>query len=252
MPESLTNHWSFYLCKVNDQLASIYLNLGLRSAVPIVSKPWLLWIWVYFNSPRPDGLSSNEEAPVLYKIEDALTRNLSASCGALLAGRITTSGRREFYFYGENQDGFRNAVTEAMNAFAAYRFDIKEERDPLWEQYLDVLFPNERQMETIKNRRVLDVLEEHGDVHSVPRLVRHWIYFSTEDTRSAFRDAALGSGFTIDAERLVDGSEPFGLIIAREEPVDQNGIDRTVTELTRMAQQFGGDYDGWETQVVNQ
>ena len=69
----MTDNWTPDLCKVNDKLASILVNLGLRDSVPITSKPWLLWVWVYFQSPRPDGLSDSEEAPILYEIEDALT-----------------------------------------------------------------------------------------------------------------------------------------------------------------------------------
>jgi hypothetical protein len=32
----------------------------------IVSKPWPLWTWVYFQSPRVDGLSDSNEAPTLF------------------------------------------------------------------------------------------------------------------------------------------------------------------------------------------
>jgi hypothetical protein len=83
------------------------VNLGLRNDVPILSTPWLLWVWVYFRSPRPDGLSDSKEAPEKFKIEDALTQQLSQNCGAVLSGRITTEGRREFYFYGETRTVLR-------------------------------------------------------------------------------------------------------------------------------------------------
>src|SRR5690242_12681105 len=104
MPEPYSANWSYYLCNVNSRLASIAVDLGLRSQVPVVSKPWLLWVWVYFNSPRPDGLSDNGEAPTLFEIEDSLNPRLSNTCNALFSGRITTQGRREFYFYAETHD----------------------------------------------------------------------------------------------------------------------------------------------------
>jgi uncharacterized protein (TIGR01619 family) len=248
----VADEWNFYLFNVNDTLASIYVNLGLRASIPIAAKPWLLWVWVYFNSPRPDGLSSSEEAPTLYAIEDALTDKLTSERAALLSGRITTAGRREFYYYGESKDGFRQAVAGAMRSFHGYRFDLGERRDPLWEQYLDVLYPTPEQMERIKNREVLDVLEKHGDVHSVPRIVRHWLYFPSEQLRAGFREVALQEGFTIDDESIVETTLPFGLTLAREEPVEQPEIDKTVAELVRKVQKFDGEYDGWETQVVTQ
>jgi hypothetical protein len=66
------DNWKPYLCNVSGKLASIFVNLGLRGDVPIAAKPWLLWTWVYFQTPRSDGLSDSKEAPTLNKIEDAL------------------------------------------------------------------------------------------------------------------------------------------------------------------------------------
>ena len=73
----MTDNWKPYLCNVNEKLASIFVDLGLRGEVPILSKPWLLWTWVPFQTPRADGLSDSKEAPTLYKIEDALELCLS-------------------------------------------------------------------------------------------------------------------------------------------------------------------------------
>jgi hypothetical protein len=91
-----------YFSNVNDQLASIFVNLGLLVGdAPIASKPWLLGVWVYLLSPRPDGLSASGEAPTLFMIEEALHALIGRNCHAIPCGRFTTEGRREFYFYGE-------------------------------------------------------------------------------------------------------------------------------------------------------
>ncbi len=119
----MTENWKPYPCNVNGKLASIFVDLGLREVVPIPSKPWLLWTWVYFKSPRADGLSDSKEAPTLYKIEDSLNVNLARASQAIPCGRITTEGRREFYFYGETKNGFRHAVEAALTGFEGYRFD---------------------------------------------------------------------------------------------------------------------------------
>lgn len=120
----MADNWKPYLCNVNGKPASILVNLGLRESVPISSRPWLLWVWVYFQSPRPDGLSDAKEVPTLYKIEDALAPSLASECRAILSGRITTEGRREFYFYGESKDGFRNAVRDALKGFNGYKLKL--------------------------------------------------------------------------------------------------------------------------------
>jgi uncharacterized protein (TIGR01619 family) len=248
----MTDNWKSYFCNVNDNLASIFVNLGLRDDVPILSKAWLLWVWVYFQSPRPDGLSDSTEAPRLFKIEDALDLSVAQVCRAIPCGRITTEGHREFYFYGETSDGFGEAVKSALATFEGYEFDMGDQKDPLWEQYLDVLYPSQEDLERIKNSDVLDVLTEKGDVLSAAREVQHWLYFRSQQSRAAFSEDAVKAGFRIASESDVKGDLPFGLSVVRTQSVEQEHIDATVIELVRLAQRFEGEYDGWETPIVTQ
>jgi uncharacterized protein (TIGR01619 family) len=249
----MADNWKFYFCKVNDSLASIFVNVALRCDVPIGSKPWLLWVWVYFQSPRPDGLSDGKEAPTLFKIEESLTAEISKQCGGIACGRITTEGRREFYFYGETKDALRDAVTTAMRGFHEYKFEMGEQEDSLWEQYLNVLYPSPQEFERIKNREVLDVLAEHGDVPGASRDVQHWMYFKTRNSRALFKEAVVREGYRIESESdLEDGELPFGISVIRNQSVEQDSIDTTVGELVKLTEQFDGEYDGWETQVVMQ
>ena len=246
------NNWKFYLCNVNNELASIFVDLGLREVVPIKTKPWLLWIWIYFESPRPDGLSSNQEAPTLYEIEDALFSSLSGACQAIPCGRITTDGRREFYYYGEKSEGFRDAVQEAMTSFKRYRFELGEQEDPRWEQYLNVLYPSPQALQRIANMDLLDVLAKRGDIHTVAREVQHWLYFRSRLSRASFRDMAFAAGYKIVSEKKSEAEAPFVISIARTQPIDQQSIDATVIELMEMSHPFDGEYDGWETPVITQ
>src|SRR5260221_7067759 len=136
----MADHWASYFCNVDDKQASIFLNLGLRSSVPDSTKPWLLWIWVYFKLPRPDGLSSSEEFETLVSIEKALEAQLKSKCGAILSGRITTDGHREFYFYAPSPGAFEEVVNGAMADFPTYEFDCGQKQDAHWNQFLDVLY----------------------------------------------------------------------------------------------------------------
>ncbi len=244
--------WKPYLCNVNNKPASILVDLELRKMAPIEAKPWLLWVWVYFQSPRSDGLSSANEAPILYEIEDALYPQVSSTCNALLCGRITTEGRREFYFYGETDVDFRRAVEIALSGFKKYKFDLGQKRDPSWEQYINVLYPWPEDLQKIANMDTLDVFAKQGDVHSVLRAVQHWLYFPSNQARNLFRSAALAAGFKIDSETTSKSELPFAISVVCVQPIDQISIDTTVLELMNLCQNFGGDYDGWEAPVITQ
>lgn len=248
----MTENWKPYLCKINDKLASIFVNLGLGGEAPIASKPWLLWTWVYFQAPRTDGLSDSKEAPTLYKIEDALSACLSHACRAVPCGRITTEGRREFYFYGETKEGFDQAVSTGMEGFDDYRFDIGSQKDSEWEQYFNVLYPSPEDLQRIANMDLLDVLVQKGDVLSVAREVQHWLYFRSESSRTEFRDAAVAIGYKIVAESSAKGDLPFAILVVRTQSIEKSTIDATVIELLHLAQRFGGEYDGWETLLITQ
>jgi len=249
---AMDDNWKTYLCNVNGKLASIVVNLGLRKAVPVASKPWLLWTWVYFQSPRTDGLSDNKEAPTLYKIEDALILCVSRACQAILCGRITTEGRREFYFHGETKSGFHHAVKAALTGFEGYRYDAGQQEDSPWEQYLNVLYPSSENLQRIANMDLLDVLVERGDVLTIAREVQHWMYFRSERSRTLFRHVAAAAGFGIVSESSSEGELPFCIVVARVQSIEQCSIDRTVIDLMNLSERFDGEYDGWETRIVTQ
>jgi hypothetical protein len=249
MPEG----WNFYFCKVNDVLASVALDLGLRKHAPDLSKPELLWIWVYFKSPRPDGLSSSSEFDSLVAIEKQLTESLEQKFHALLCGRITTDGRREFYYYSAHSNEFESVVADAMGHFPGYEFDCGTQTDPGWKQYLDVLYPSDEDRQRIENRSVIDVLEQKGDALKAPRDIFHWIYFRTKNDRDSFWDAIRPLEYRVQSQPdKPGGAFPFGLCIVRFQSVKQVDVDEAVIELFRRAKEFHGDYDGWETKVISQ
>ena len=249
----MSEGWNFYFCTVNDVLASVALDLSLRKQAPDLSKPELLWVWVYFKSPRPDGLSSSSEFDSLIAIEKQITQTLEQKFQAILSGRITTDGRREFYYYAGHSDEFESAVAEALGHFPGYKFDCGTKSDPGWNQYLNVLYPSDEDRQRIENRSVLEVLEREGDSLKTPRDISHWIYFRTKGDRDAFWDAIRPLEYRMQSQPdNPEGAFPFGLCIVRFQSLKQDAVDEAVIELFRRAREFHGDYDGWEAEVIAQ
>lgn len=184
------------------------------------------------------------------KIEDKLNEQMGSRFGAILSGRITTEGRREFYFYGEHNDGLEDCVSSALTAFNDYQFDCGSQEDATWNQYLTVLYPSEEELQKMKNRDVLDILEREGDIHTVVREVSHWVYFQTVAQRDGFLRDAIQMGYR-EGNYLSGSHElrPFGIIIHRDQAMTSDLIDEAVIELFRLAKHHGAEYDGWETSV---
>jgi regulator of RNase E activity RraB len=246
---STESDWDFYFGNVNGVLSSIMVDLAAKRCAPVAGKPWLLWTWVYMRSPRDDGLSSDEEAPTLYKIEDALT-GLLGNSGAKLVGRITGGERREFYFYSPRSEDMDAAVEKVRETFRDYRFESGTQHDPAWLQYRDVLYPSDIDMQRIQNRRVVNVLTKRGDDHSIPRPVDHALYFRSPEKRKAFAVAAVRAGFAVVSEgHETDEGGRYFLNVVRTETVTLDQVDRSVLELFELAKQYDADYDGWGCEV---
>jgi hypothetical protein len=249
----LSDEWDFYFARVNDAVSSIFVDLGLRPDAPNEKRPWLLWVWVEMRSPRPDGLSSSEEAPKLHAIEESLNSMIPPACGAQLVGRITGSNRREFYFYGEEPGELAAAVERTMKEFPDYRFQSGSKLEPEWEQYLELLYPSASNLQRMMNRRVLESLEKHGDVHEIPRKVDHWLEFPSPAARAAARSTLEAIEFAVEGEYESDepgAPLPHSLVVSRVDSVDMHTINGITLELARLADEHGGNYDGWESPVT--
>ena len=248
----MSDKWDFFFAKVNGKVASLFVDLGVREVAPDATHPWLLWVWVYFNHPRENGLSSSQEADTLSEIEDALADAVGNAVDGFLVGRITTDGHREFYFYASSVAGFDDALARSMISFPGYQWDAGTEHDPQWKHYLDVLYPTPRDWERIKNRRVIEQLQRHGDPLKRKRPVFHWAYFTNESSRRQFVAAIKDRGYTVTNQETVDDPScphPFGVSFEREDNVDWDSINQVTLELFELADALEGFYDGWETSV---
>jgi hypothetical protein len=248
----LSDEWDFYFARLNDAPASIFIDLGIATDVPLEKRPWLLWVWVPLKAPKPDGLATNDEAPVLNDIGTALDASLSVTCGAQLVARVTGTGRREFYFYAEEPGELQAAAASALNSFDGYSHEYGSTFQPDWDQYR-MLFPSESNLERMQNRRLLESLAEQGDAHEVPRKVEHWLHFADEETRAACRDTLTAIEFAVEDESRLDDDDqdlPYQLVVSRVDSVDTHTINGITLELARLARESGGLYNGWECAVT--
>lgn len=248
----MSDEWDFYFARLNDAVSSIFVDLGIREDVPIETRPWLLWVWVVLQAPKPDGLATNEEGRVLHEIGEALDSLVSATCGAQLVGRITGTGRREFYFYAAEPGELTHSVANAMKTFPQYKYETGSTFQPEWEQYL-TLYPSDTNLERMQNRRQLELLAEQGDVHDLPRKIDHWLHFADDQSRTACRETLLAIDFAVEDEGMSDeeGAEmPFWLVVSRVDSVDTHSINGVTLELARLAGEYCASYIGWECAVT--
>ena len=248
--KNLPQNWDFFICRIEGAPASIRSNLALIEVAPLEGLSQRLQFYIKMQNPRPDGLSSNEEYPILCDIEDALGDKAEA-IGAILAGVVKSEGFLELWFYTQNAEALAKTCEDALQTFEGYQSGYNIAEDPEWEDYFGFLYPDEFSYQTMQNRKVLMQLKKNGDKMEVPREIDHFIYFKEAAQQQDFAKEAEAKGFKVRfnddefvEERKAEGKEyPYMVEATREDsPLD---IDDIVWDLLELASPFEGDYDGW-------
>ena len=248
--KNLPQNWDFFMCRIEGAPASIRTNLALIEVAPLKGLTQRLQFYIKMQNPRPDGLSSNEEYPILCDIEDAIGEKAGA-IGAVLAGVVKSEGFLELWFYTQNAEALAKTCEEALQTFEGYQSGYNIAEDPEWEDYFDFLYPDEFSYQTMQNRKVLMQLEKNGDKMEVPREIDHFFYFKEAAQQQAFAKEAEAKGFKVRfnddefvEDRKAEGKEyPYMVEATREDsPLAINDI---VWDLLELASPFEGNYDGW-------
>ena len=84
--KNLPQNWDFFMCRIEGVPASIRTNLALIEVAPLEGLTQRLQFYIKMQNPRPDGLSSNEEYPILCDIEDAIGEKSGSYRGCISRG----------------------------------------------------------------------------------------------------------------------------------------------------------------------
>ena len=251
-----TENWDSYPSPVDeDRVGFFFIDLGLVDIAPIADKPNLVRLRLNILQPDDNGMLDDQEAAVLNEMEDALVTTMASQFDGVYPGRVTIEGERSFYFYlGQKTAGYEEAFARVMADFPDYKYECRLQEDPKWENYLEFMFPEPVQLQSMQNRRVVYQLAQHGDQLTVPRTVEHWINFKTQYDREAYWNAVNAMGFELlematDEEN--DEGYSYSLHITRDDKVDYDSIDECVLPLWGLAKEYNGNYDGWETGIVS-
>lgn len=246
----IKQNWDFYMCNIEDKPSSIRLNLALYDIAPIKDYNYRMTILVKMKKPDENGLSSNEEYPILCDIEDAVTEKAEKLDGIFTA-TIKSNGILEIYIFTKNPNEMENACKETLATFQDYEWKCFFDEDPEWDIYFNFLYPDEYSFQAMMNRRVIQNLMEQGDNSEAEREVDHWLYFSNSKDRDFFVNKAEGMGYKINSlEELEERNYPYQVHISRLDKAEYHHINNIVWELLDIIRSLNGYYDGWGCPIV--
>jgi hypothetical protein len=247
--------WESYVMQVNQKPVSVVVDLALKARADTrKTRPFVVIFRTKLLSPDASGQPAAEERPRLDEMENKLEAELLKSNGAVYAGRFTQRGLRELYFYTLDTIQFRTTLERALAGYPEYKWLCQAKLDAEWSHYGEVLYPSERELELILNRRQIEELVEKGDPLTAIRRIDHYFYFKTRTGRDEFIRSIGEEGFQIASmnEDGKDENRPFTLQIYRDDKPGYPFIQSILIPLWERARKYQGRYDGWKTEVMKE
>lgn len=247
----MRGQWEFYICPVDNYLASIALDIGLAEELPLEKMDWLIAVSVELQQPVEGGFTSPEEHPILSEMEEKLAAAIKNEAGGIQVGRVTGGGTRDILFYVPSGKEMSRIVEEVMEKFP-HKYKIHQQEEPKWATYWEFLYPNPWQIKMIENRHLIEQLAEQGDSPEIERPVDHYLYFTTEEKVILFKEEveSWGKEWRIVEINEVENEEfPWSVHVVCQQPTDLISVNQRSGRLFEAAYNLGGQYDGWGTVI---
>lgn len=246
----MSDQWGVYHCTIDGKPARVTVDLAHADA-PLPDRPLRLDIELQLRVVDHDGLAVENEIEALADVEERCIDVLSRRLDALYVGRIEHDSRCTLTFHLANHPATEAAVREALSTTPGWTWRQRASADPGWTYYRRSLYPDARRYRSLLNQITVDNLQQFGDeIHQV-RPVQHFIEFADAESRKRFLEQVNRLGYRLISTRDdVGGARPFTLAICREHACDARSVDAVVDELMDLAAPLGGEYDGWESQVI--
>ncbi len=247
----MSDQWMTYVTRIEETPVIVFLDAQFADAAPIADKPALLRLLVGLRDADDNGFPSAPEQAVLDQLEERLMSVVADNLGGVYVGRLTYQGIRQFFAYAATGDTFHDLATLVMEPFSDYKWKAEAEQDADWQLYREQLLPTKYDEQSIKNQQVVMALVEAGDRIEQPRDVRHWAYFPTDEARQQYIERVTAGGMTL-VDQNNEGNAPntFGVCTSMNHAVGGMFIDDLTGGLLDIAEEAGGEYDGWESPVV--
>ena len=244
--------WDTYVLNLDGKPVTYLVDLSLAERAPMRDRRFAILVRTRLLSQDANGMPSKAESDSLNRVEDRVEGALSSSLDAVYAGRYTQRGLRQFHFFAGDTTGYREALEGVFAGQTGRTWMARAVEDTGWSHYFDELYPPAVELERIRNRRLVDLLEKKGDALTAPRRVDHFFRFRTKSARESFLRSLSSKGFGIAASPEADAEPglPYLLQVYRNDAPGYPMIDRVVIPLWEEARRSNGRYEGWETYLV--
>ena len=202
---------------------------------------WLLSVFIKFDTQD----ETDEGFEEFLETKESLIIALEHDNKAKYVGSRVLDGWHELYFYADDSKGLDGIVKDILQQ-SNYVYESSIVRDTKWDFHYRNIAPNELELAHIQSEKIIFLLQEEGDRLEVPRVVEHYVSFTTPTQRDRFLDSLSLEGFTFKDEI---SSEEFenGIALVKTHAVTSEAVKNVVEELFNEIKKQQGYYEGWST-----
>jgi hypothetical protein len=223
----------------------VRVDIGIAENVPIEGANTLMEV----NMKSKSIFSKKLNSKLVGEAEDEIVNLLTEY--DYVVGAITYADSKSFYYYTKHKDSLFNMLNKVLSKYKKLKCEISIGEDPNWGFYLNSLYPDAFEIQRKLDREVVEQLKANNDVHQIPREINHWICFLEIKNREDFKRSLDSSFYYIVEEVTLQGSEyPYQLIISHTSTVEFETINKIITELLKKTIEVKGNYDGWQSLVI--
>lgn len=245
----MSDHWETFPCTIGERPAFITYDHGVRQEIETLPYPNYTRFEIALKNPDERGLPRGDEFGATNAVEDQLAEAIGVELG-LNVGRITTNGRRYVLFYTWLDASTAESIGKSTSASSGYDITLSHRPDAERHGYWNELFPTDDDWQVIKDIRVEDALRDRGDDLSEPRPITHWSYFPDASSREQFVATVKNSFSQVELYESPDNERGiYTAQLTHTGRPDYRSMNSVTLLLRRTAERFGGDYDGWETEI---
>ncbi len=231
--------WTTFKRYKGDEFWLIVVNRGLRNNNQLDNMKWISIEYKFLKRELiNDMFPKTELADTYYNFEDSISDEIQKIAGTLAATQ-TGFGSRKIWFCAPNVQ-LESLVLGVAGSFSSFKIDVSK---ATLSQYQSLL-PTSLEKQWAGNETILATLAENGDDGSEPRPVSHWAYGSDASSVTELADRLETHGYVIEEQTLEK------IVFSRLSILSEDQSKKETTKLVELCEQFGCNYDGWETMVV--
>lgn len=243
LPVLIEENWETYVYHSDESPVFVSFYAGAEE-LPREMYPYCARVILPIAEPNEHGGPGNEEAEILWGLEDQLIETLTQEdVKCLFVARLTHGGSRELVFQLADWETFRPPVGAWIEETSNYDIDVSEHEG--WEFFDEIVWPTDDHWMLIHNRQVVDNLIEAGSNPEKEHALE-FVFYGSEETLAQVKQKLAERGY-----RDSDESTTEQLVMIKMLPLDLDLIDDESIENNRLSEELDVEFDGWGAAIVS-